>query len=188
MVVNQTFIGSFYMPTNFTGLPLSLIAGDTRQFDFENSDFPASEWVMTYYLHGETTVKITGAASGDKHVFTIPANKTDTWKEQSAVWTIVATKNELQYTVERGSLSIFANSTKNEAGQRLKDLETDLANIRAFRSGRAKKGVLKSTFAGRALDKMPLEEILLLQSTIQAEITVLKHGYSALRKTIEIRI
>lgn len=173
---------------NSTGLPLSLIAGDTRTFEIENSDFPAPSWTMTYYLHGETTVKITGVASDDKHVFTIPSNKTDTWQEQSAVWTLVATQGALQYTVERGSLSVFSNSTKNEAGQRLKDLETDLANILAFRSGRAKKGVLKSTFAGRALDKMPLDEILLLQSTIQGEITVLKHGYSALRKTIEIRI
>ena len=174
--------------TNEANVPESLIAGDTREFSIENSNFPASTWTMTYYLHGETTVKIVGVASDEKHVFTIPSNKTDTWREQSAAWSLVATQSDLQYTVQRGTLTIFPNQTKNEAGARIKNLQDDLEAIRAFKSGRAKKGVLKSTFAGRSLDKMPLTEILQLEVDLASQLITLKHGYSALRKTIVIRI
>ena len=174
--------------TNEANVPESLIAGDTREFEIENSNFPASEWTMKYYVHGETSINVTGVADGDKHVFTIPANKTDTWKEQSASWSLVATKDDLQYTVQRGTLTVFPNQTKTEAGARIKNLQDDLEAIRAFKSGRAKKGVLKSTFAGRALDKMPLTEILQLEVDLGSQLITLKHGYSALRKTIRIRI
>ncbi|KKN10791.1 hypothetical protein LCGC14_1033040 [marine sediment metagenome] len=170
-------------------VPQSLTAGDTRTWSILNSNFPASTHTMIYYLHGrEATLKITGVANGDTHDFTLDANKTENWVEQSAYYGLVATISSLRYTVEHGSITMFANPAKSDAGKRIRDIEQDIAAIEAFKSGRAKKGVIRSSGFGRSLDKMPLEEILMLETNLRIHLITLKHSFDDVRSVIRIGI
>ena len=170
-------------------LPQSLTAGDSRTWSILNSNFPASTHEMVYHLHGrEASLKLTGVANGDTHDFTLDANKTEHWVEQSAYFGLVATIGSIRHTVKHGSITIFANPANSDAGKRIRDIEQDIAAIEAFKSGRAKKGVIRSSGFGRSLDKMPLEEILTLETNLRIHLITLKHSFDDVRSVIQIGI
>ena len=58
--------------------PEKLTAGMTWKWNKTISDYPASEWTLTYYLriNGATAVSFSGTADGDTHKITVPITTT----------------------------------------------------------------------------------------------------------------
>ena len=179
------------MPNNIeTNVPISLIAGDTKTFSFSQTGVTAGGgWAMIYILQTtEGTVKITGTANGDSFDFTIPANKTENLKEQYTTYAVLATKADERKTLRRGSIQIHANPEKDDFGSRIRQLETDLGNIRAFKSKLAIDPKLQMSFGGRAFSRANISELLHLEANITQELQILKHGHSFGRKTIRVTL
>ena len=173
------------MATVNDGLPVSLIAGDSRTFKWSESNHKATDgWTAKYYLHGDTSVIRTGTANGDEFQFTLTSGCTENWKQQTATYAVIVTKGTDRLTMAQGSITVWDNPAKSDMGQRVRDLENDLALIRSYRSNLITGGKLRSSFAGRSIEKIGVEELGMLEVQIAKELTILKYGPSAIRKTV----
>lgn len=170
--------------------PISLIAGDTKTFTFSQTDITdAGGWTMTFIFQvREGSVKISGTANGNEFDFTIAANKTENLKEQYTTYAILANKGDERRTLSRGSIQIHANPEKEDFGSRIRQLEKDLDNIRAFKSKLAVDPKLQMSFGGRTFTRANISELLHLETNIAQELQILKHGHSFGRKTIRVNL
>ena len=97
--------------------PEKLTAGVTWKWKKTLSDYPASEWALTYYLRkdGATATSFSATADGDTHLVTVAAATTAAYA--SGIYDFVgwAIKGTEKYEVFNASIEVLPNPTNASA-------------------------------------------------------------------------
>ena len=84
--------------------PEKLTAGVTWKWKKTHSDYPASEWTLTYYLRkdGATATSFTGTADEDSFLVTVAASTTSSYA--AGVYDFIGVvSNEISYMQKHGA-------------------------------------------------------------------------------------
>lgn len=154
-------------------IPASIVSGDSARWtDTDLEDVTSSEWTLTYYLRGPATLDVQGVAFAGGWNFSITTAQSATLTAGAYSFSAVATKTGERKTLGSGSLTVAPNIASAGAGfdgrsQAKKDLDAVQAAIRTIISGGA---VQSYSIGNRSLSKMPMADLLALESKLKAEV------------------
>lgn len=151
-----------------TAEPSTFIAGDTVKWTREFAGYPATDsWVLTYVFQGPMKLEVTAAmapASGTGWAVTIPAASTASLTAGVYKWQAYVTKASERFVVASGVTTVQPNLAVAPAGSQESPNEKMLAAIQAVLQGRALDGIESYSIAGRAVNKIPVAELLKLET------------------------
>ena len=141
--------------------PEKLTAGVTWKWKKTISDYPASEWTLTYYLRkdGATATSFSAAADGDTHLVTVAAATTAGYA--AGVYDIigVVVKAAEKYVVFDGIFEVLTNPATAGAYDPRTHARRVLDLIEAAMEGRIPNGMESYTIGGRSINKIPLNQL-----------------------------
>lgn len=156
-----------------------IIAGDTLEIEYENSDYATSVYSIRVSLRGpavavididDTDTNITIVKSGYKFTITVPASVTANYVAGDYKYAIYVYTSTLRYQVETGTVTItpnlFAQTATYDSRSHVKIV---LDAIEAVIEGRATVDQMSYTIAGRSLSKTPIKDLLHLRDRYKAE-------------------
>ena len=105
--------------------PEKLIAGTTWKWEKTLSDYPASEWTLTYYLrkNGATATSFTGTADEDSFLVTVAASTTSSYAAGVYDFIGVVSKAAEKFIVFDGVLKVLTNPASASAYDHSKKLQ-----------------------------------------------------------------
>lgn len=159
-------------------IPASITAGDSTTWrddsgkDLLGNAITSATWTLTYAIRGAVNLTLTGTAYGQGWETTITAAQSATLTAGTYFWQAYATSGSNRVTLGSGQLAVTANLSTQSAGfdgrsQAQKDLDAVDAAIRAIISGGA---VQKYSIGNRELTKLPMTDLLVLQSRLRAQV------------------
>ena len=141
--------------------PEKLTAGVTLKWKKTISDYPASEWTLTYYLRkdGATATSFSATADGDTHLVTVTAATTAGYA--AGVYDIigVVVKAAEKYVVFDGIFEVLTNPATAGAYDPRTHSRRVLDLIEAALEGRIPNGMESYTIGGRSINKIPLNQL-----------------------------
>ena len=141
--------------------PEKLTSGVTWKWKKTISDYPASEWTLTYYLRkdGATATSFSAAADGDTHLVTVAAATTAGYA--AGVYDIigVVVKAAEKYVVFDGIFEVLTNPATAGAYDPRTHARRVLDLIEAAMEGRIPNGMESYTIGGRSINKIPLNQL-----------------------------
>ena len=141
--------------------PEKLTSGVTWKWKKTISDYPASEWTLTYYLRkdGATATSFSAAADGDTHLVTVTAATTAGYA--AGVYDIVGVvvKAAEKYVVFDGIFEVLTNPATAGAYDPRTHARRVLDLIEAAMEGRIPNGMESYTIGGRSINKIPLNQL-----------------------------
>ena len=146
--------------------PASFVTGETVVWSKSFTDYPASEWALTYYFRGGSTgINVAAAADGDDFLVTITAAANTL---AAGVWDYQAflTKGSEKYLAASGKVTVKASLTGNEAttfdgrSQAKKILEA----LDAMIEGTASVNQKRYQINNRELERYSLTELIALRT------------------------
>ena len=141
--------------------PEKLTSGVTWKWKKTISDYPASEWTLTYYLRkdGATATSFSAAADGDTHLVTVAAATTAGYA--AGVYDIigVVVKAAEKYVVFDGIFEVLTNPATTGAYDPRTHSRRVLDLIEAALEGRIPNGMESYTIGGRSINKIPLNQL-----------------------------
>lgn len=157
----------------------TIIAGDTLNITYSNSEYSASTYSIEILLRGKTVTPIniksgvTGVSitpSGSTWTIVVAASATDDYTAGDYKYTIQLTTATERYTVEEGTVTIkpylSAMTITSDSRSHVKKV---LDAIEAVIEGRANYDQMSYTIAGRYLTRMPIKDLLYLRDRYRAE-------------------
>lgn len=165
-------------------IPSTIQAGDTVSWvdasttDTLGNELSSATWTLTYYLRfnaaSEGATVVGSARSDGGWDFTVSAGTTAGFDAGTWYWQALATSGSDKLTLGAGTLTVKASlSYTGTAGafdgrtQTEKDLDAVQAAIRSIISGGA---VQQYSIGSRSVSKMRLEDLLMLESKLKAEV------------------
>ena len=150
-----------YMATVKNFDPDKLTAGVTWKWKKTLSDYPASEWTLTYYLRkdGATATSFSATADGDAHLVTVAAATTAAYASgvyDFVGWVIKATE---KYEVFNASIEVLPNPTNSSAYDPRSHARKVMELIEAAMEGRVPNGMESYSIGGRSINKIPLNQL-----------------------------
>ena len=105
--------------------PEKLTAGVTWKWKKTHSDYPASEWTLTYYLRkdGATATSFTGTADEDSFLVTVAASTTSSYAAGVYDFIGVVSKAAEKFIVCDGVLEVLTNPASPSAYDHSKKLQ-----------------------------------------------------------------
>ena len=105
--------------------PEKLTAGVTWKWKKTHSDYPASEWTLTYYLRkdGATATSFTGTADEDSFLVTVAASTTSSYAAGVYDFIGVVSKAAEKFIVFDGVLEVITNPASTSAYDHSKKLQ-----------------------------------------------------------------
>lgn len=163
-------------------VPALIYAGDTVKWNEPATTLYSStdSWVATFALRhatGNDALNITGVADGaGGWGFTITATQSAGLHANGHWWQIAVTKAGERFTLGTGSLEVQANipasgTTFDGRSQSEIDLDALRAEIRARVTGGS---VQEYTIGTRSLKKMPMPDLIALESKLKADVSLEK--------------
>lgn len=151
--------------------PKSFIQGETVQWRKEFCDYnSAGGFSVIYHLRGPGGgIDVGGASDGDGFIFTITSSQSGGLQTGSFSYQAFAIKNADKFLVSEGTLQVKAGLSTIDASQSFDNRtqsEKDLAAVRAMLSGKASKDVQRYTINNRQLDKIPIPDLLALETRL----------------------
>ena len=141
--------------------PEKLTSGVTWKWKKTISDYPASEWTLTYYLRkdGATATSFSATADGDTHLVTVAAPTTAGYA--AGVYDIigVVVKAAEKYVVFDGIFEVLTNPATASAYDPRTHARRVLDLIEAAMEGRIPNGMESYTIGGRSINKIPLNQL-----------------------------
>lgn len=141
--------------------PEKLTSGVTWKWKKTISDYPASEWTLTYYLRkdGATATSFSAAADGDTHLVTVTAATTAGYA--AGVYDIigVVVKAAEKYVVFDGIFEVLTNPATAGAYDPRTHARRVLDLIEAAMEGRIPNGMESYSIGGRSINKIPLNQL-----------------------------
>ena len=141
--------------------PEKLTAGVTWKWKKTHSDYPASEWTLTYYLRkdGATATSFTGTADEDSFLVTVAASTTSSYAAGVYDFIGVVSKAAEKFIVFDGVLEVLTNAASASAYDPRSHARKVLDLIEAAMEGRIPNGMESYTIGGRSINKIPLKEL-----------------------------
>jgi hypothetical protein len=151
--------------------PTSIISGDTVKWTKSLPDYLPTLWTLKYEIVNSAAAKtITATDNGDTHLATLTAALNDLAAGDYSIVgyvTDIATGLE-RYTVYTGRVSVSANLADGAADVR-SHIKKVLDAIEATLEGRATQDQRRMQIAGRLIERMHMEELLMLRDRYKAE-------------------
>lgn len=166
------------MSTIATTEPLELSAGDRWQWRREDlSDYPASEWTLTYYFKAATgSFSVTAIPDGDVFAVDEATTKTAVLAAGTYDWTAYVSKTGDRRRVDNGQLVVLADMAGNGDVDLRSHAVKTLAAIEAVLEGRASRDQESYSINGRSLSRTSLPDLIALRRTYRAEVIAEKQA------------
>ncbi len=159
-------------------IPSNITSGDSVSWkddstiDNLGNEISSSEWTLNYSIRGPGQLDLVAVADGSGWKTSISSVQSSGLDSGDYYWQAFATKGSERVTLGSGQLKIGANFSDQSIGfdgrsQSQKDLDAVKAAIRTIISGGA---VQKYTIGTRSLEKMPMADLLMLESRLKAEV------------------
>ena len=145
--------------------PEKLTTGVTWKSKKTISDYPASEWTLTYYLRksGATQTSFAASADGDTHLVTVIAAITALFAAGVYDFIGIVTKGSgastEKHVVFDGIIEVLTNPTTAGAYDPRTHARRVLDLIEAAMEGRIPNGMESYTIGGRSINKIPLNQL-----------------------------
>lgn len=162
-------------------VPALIYAGDTVKWtEPAVGDYSSGGgWGASFSLRHQTgndALNIAGVSDGYGWTFTITAVQSAALHPETHWWQLVVTKAAERFTLGTGSLVVQANlaagtNTYDGRTQAETDLDALRAEIRARVSGGS---VQEYTIGTRSLKKMPMPDLIALESKLKADVALEK--------------
>lgn len=161
--------------TTLSALPSVINAGETLLFAVQVAGYPPGDgWTLSYFLKNKdsSAVELTSTASGQDHLFSIPASTTGTWT--AGEYFGVA-------RVDDGTSYRVIADVRVEVWQDMSQVGPDydprsharkcLDAIEAVMEGRASKDIINTTIAGQSVGRMTPEQLAFWRNYYRAEVS-----------------
>ena len=172
-----------------TVVPSRFAAGDTVKFTRSFSDYSAADgWTYVIYFNGAQAMSKAGttAADGIGFAITLATTDTDDFTTPGAVrYQERVTKAGETYTVGEGTVDVARNYNGAAAGAAQTHEEKTLAVIEAAMSGRLTSDIESYQIAGRAVSKIPIEQLSRLRAQYAAAVRFQRTGSASSQVYIE---
>lgn len=144
-----------------TYIPPLITAGTTVKFHRSFSDYPASEgWSYSFYLAGPQVLNAGGSVVDGVFEIIISSTNTATLSAGTYRYTEIVTKAGEKYEAGRGTLEVQIDLAAATPGSAQTHAEKTLSVIEAALSGRLTSDLQSYQIAGRAVNKIPVKELL----------------------------
>ena len=160
-----------------------IVAGDSGQFTFASSDYPATAWTLNYLLAGPSNLTIAGVATGSNFLVSLTAAQSTVLLPGMYSWAVRVYQGVKAYTVDSGVVEVKPNplqlTPKILMAQQMIDL-IDKALLNQLTEGEAMEAL---SIGGRSISNISRLELLQERSTWYAELQRYKNavgGKSAL--------
>lgn len=160
-------------PVTPFGPPTEAVSGDTLAFRYSHPSFPVADlWVLSAALVSVSSATQTplswssGFVTNDGATWTVtlPSTTTDDFAAGAYTLTLYATLSGARYTMYSGQLLMRANAAaQTGAGVAVSHAEEMWAAIKAALEGRVVADVESYQIAGRALNRIPMDELQKLE-------------------------
>jgi hypothetical protein len=141
--------------------PEKLTAGVTWKWKKTISDYPASEWALTYYLRkdGATATRFSAAADGDSYLVTVAAATTAAYA--SGIYGFIGwvIKGTEKFEIFNSMIEVLPNPTNSSAYDPRSHSRRVLDLIEAAMEGRIPNGMESYSIGGRSINKIPLNQL-----------------------------
>jgi hypothetical protein len=141
--------------------PEKLTAGVTWKWKKTISDYPASEWALTYYLRkdGATATSFSAAADGDSYLVTVAAATTAAYA--SGIYGFIGwvIKGTEKFEIFNSMIEVLPNPTNSSAYDPRSHSRRVLDLIEAAMEGRIPNGMESYSIGGRSINKIPLNQL-----------------------------
>lgn len=169
-------------PAIATTEPDVLIAGDTWQWDKHVADYSAADgWQLSYVFQGTERLPLAWSAEVVAHPngvdfrVTVPADTTKGLTPGTLLWQAYVTKAAERHTVDSGSITLKANFATAAAGSQRTHAEKTLAVLKAAIEGRLTADIESYQIHGRAVNKIPMEQLVKLRGRYEAMVYRERH-------------
>jgi hypothetical protein len=141
--------------------PEKLTAGVTWKWKKTISDYPASEWALTYYLRkdGASATSFSAAADGDSYLVTVAAATTAAYASgiyDFIGWVIKGTE---KFEVFNSMIEVLPNPTNSSAYDPRSHARRVMELLEAAMEGRVPNGMESYSIGGRSISKIPLSQL-----------------------------
>jgi hypothetical protein len=165
-----------------TAEPEQAIAGDTLQWDKQVADYSAADgWQLSYTFQGTEKIDLAWGTEVVAHpngrdfrVTVLPA-KTAAATPGTFKWQAYVTKGSERHTVDAGVLVLLANFATATAGSQRTHAEKTLSVIKAAIEGRITSDIENYQIHGRAVSKIPVEQLVKLRGIYEAMVYRERH-------------
>lgn len=150
-------IGMAFLPIS---VPSSFRAGTTVVFARSFGDYPTSEgWAYSIDIVGAATLHKQAVVDGAEFVTTLTASETATLSAGTYRYCERVTRGDEVYEVGTGLITVALNYATAANGAAQTEQEKLLSVVDALLAGRAVDGIESYQIAGRAVNKIPLQEL-----------------------------
>lgn len=135
-----------------------------------------STWTLKYILkQGTTSLTLTAAADGDGWKTSITKTQSSTFAAGQVFWQSYAEKASDRKTLGTGQVTFLQDmTTATGTFDGRTQLEKDLAAVQAAMRGIYTDGISEYQIMGRSIRKMPMEDLILLESKLKYDILLEK--------------
>ena len=171
-------MANLFDSTNYpTSEPKTLIVGDRWVWSRTLSDYPTSDYALSYHCRREgdglnsSAIAINATVSGGDFIIEVGQATTQTYQPGRYHWQAYITRNSdgerITYT---NGLFVLKNNLANDISDPQSHARICLANINAVLENRATKDQESYSIGGRALSRTPLPELMKFKKYYLAEI------------------
>jgi len=149
--------------TTLTEMPSVIYAGDTLLLKIDLSDYPATDWTLTYEFRRKlgSTISFSSTPDGSSHSFSVAAETTNIWVDGDYTGVGSVSDGTQKFTVWTGRLTILPNLSAQEDNYDTRShAEICLDALNAVIEGKASRDVLNTTIAGQTIGRMSFKELL----------------------------
>jgi hypothetical protein len=162
---------TYEIPTNE---PQEIVKGDRWQWKRSLTDYPASTWTLSYSMHRlhatAAKISITAGADGDTHSVDVAAATTAAYTDGDYEWFAFVTDGTTRRLVDEGTIKVHADLEADAAVDRRGHWRIVLDAVQAVLQDRATKDQMAYSIAGRSISRMPVEDLIALESKAQAKV------------------
>jgi len=164
------------LPTVPITEPTELTAGDSWQWDRTLPGFPPADgWTLRYALRGPGRLDIEAQPAGGVYQVRVAAAETTKLPAGSYRWAMaVEHEDGRRHTIATGRIQVAADFAQLEDG--LTHAERTLRVIHAAIEGRLTADIESYSINGRAVNKIPLEQLLKLRGHYRSEVRRERNG------------
>lgn len=146
-----------------TNEPQTLIAGDTWAWTRSLSDYSAATWTLTYYFkNASANFSFAASADGATHSVSVAKATTAAYGVGTYSWEGYVDDGTSRYRVDYGTLEVLADMSAAGNLDKRSHWKIVLDNVEAVIQNRATQDQFSYSINGRALQRMPIDDLLKL--------------------------
>jgi len=144
--------------------PTELVAGASWEWKRTDltTDFPASEWTLTYYYlleTGTTNFSIEADADGEYFSVDVLPATTANYTPGKYQWQAFATKDSEKFLIDRGCLDVLQDFSSDTTDPRTHNQKMfDL--LKTVVEGKATRDIMKTEINGKKVERMSWAEVM----------------------------